>query len=50
MLPIAQPGPMNDDERFMFESFGYILIEDVLSPAEVEEALKSAKSLPVLAP
>lgn len=45
MLPIAEPGPMTEDERFMFESFGYIIIEDVLSPAEVEDTLAASQRL-----
>lgn len=45
MLPIAQPGAMTDDERFMFESFGYIIIEDVLSPEEVEDVLRASQRL-----
>ena len=45
ILPLAQPGPMTDIERFMFESFGYIIIEDVLSPEEVEETLEASKRL-----
>ena len=44
-LPIVQPGAMSDMERFIFECFGYIVIEDVLSPAEVQEALEAAKRL-----
>src|SRR4051794_30849769 len=44
-LPVSQPGPMTEMDRFMFECFGYIVIEDVLSPAEVEETLEAAKRL-----
>jgi len=45
MIPLAQPGPMTELERFMFESFGYIIIEDVLSPDECAEVLEAAKRL-----
>lgn len=45
MIPFAQAGTMSDDERFMFESFGYIIIEDVLSPDEVEETLVASTRL-----
>lgn len=44
-LPLAQTGAMSEVERFMFECFGYIVIEDVLSPAEVEAALAASKRL-----
>lgn len=44
-LPVVKPGTMTEMERFMFECFGYIVIEDVLSPAEVEETLDAAKRL-----
>src|SRR4051812_42024250 len=44
-LPLGQPGPMTDMERFMFECFGYIVIEDVLSPEEVQDTLEAAKRL-----
>ena len=30
MIPLAQPGPMTEDERFMFDCYGYLIIEDVL--------------------
>ncbi len=45
MLPIAQPGPMTDDERFMFESFGYLMIEDVLTDQEIEDTLEASKRI-----
>ena len=41
MIPLAEPGAMSASERFMFESFGYLIIEDVLSPDEVEETLQA---------
>ena len=45
MMPLAQPGTMTELERFMFESFGYIIIEDVLSADEVAETLESSQRL-----
>lgn len=44
-LPFVQPGAMTDMERFMFECFGYIVIENVLSPDEIQETLEAAKRL-----
>jgi ectoine hydroxylase-related dioxygenase (phytanoyl-CoA dioxygenase family) len=44
-LPVVQPGPMSEMERFIFECYGYIVIEDVLSPAEVEQTLEAAQRL-----
>ena len=45
LTPLAQPGPMTEMERFMFECFGYLLIPDVLSEAECDETLAAAKRL-----
>jgi ectoine hydroxylase len=45
LTPLAQPGPMTEMERFMFECFGYLLIPDVLSEAECDETLEAAKRL-----
>ncbi len=45
MIPLAQPGPMTEDERFMFECYGYLIIEDVLTAAEIEAALAAAKRI-----
>ena len=42
-LPVVQPGPMTEMDRFMFECYGYIVIEDVLNPDEVQETLEAAK-------
>lgn len=44
-LPIVQPGMMTEMDRFIFECFGYIVIEDVLSSSEVAETLEAAKRL-----
>ena len=45
MLPIAQPGPMTEHDRFTFECFGYIIIEDALTPEETAAALAASKRL-----
>ena len=45
LYPVAQPGAMTETERFVFECFGYILIEDVISEAECDEVLEAAKRL-----
>ncbi len=44
-LPLVKAGTMTDMDLFIFECFGYIVIEDVLTPAEVAEALDAAKRL-----
>ena len=31
MIPIAAPGAMTERERFMFDTFGYLVIPDALS-------------------
>ena len=35
--PAVKPGELTELDRFIFDSWGYLLIEDVLSEAEVEE-------------
>ncbi len=45
LTPLAQPGAMTEMERFVFESFGYLMIEDVLSEAECDEVLEAAARL-----
>ena len=40
-IPYTQPGPMSEMERYIFECFGYVVIEDVLSPEECDEALEA---------
>lgn len=44
-VPTAQPGPLTDMEKFIFECYGYIVIDNVLSADEVEETLEAAKRL-----
>ena len=43
MVPIAQPGAMTDAERFMFDTFGYLVIPDALTPAETEACLAASR-------
>jgi ectoine hydroxylase len=45
MTPLAQPGPLSELERFMFDSFGYLVIPDALSPEEVSSCLEAARRL-----
>lgn len=45
MVPIADPGPMTDLERFMFDTFGYLVIPDALTGDEVAACLDAAKRL-----
>ena len=45
LSPLAQPGPLTEMERFIFECFGYLIIPDVLNAAECDEALAAAKRL-----
>jgi ectoine hydroxylase len=42
-LPFSQPGEMTETDHFMFECFGFIVIEDVISEAECDEVLEAAK-------
>ena len=39
-VPTAKPGPMTEMEKFIFECYGYIVIENVLSQDEIEETLE----------
>ena len=43
MAPIGKPGQLTDEERFMFETTGYLVIPDALSPQEVDDCLSAAK-------
>ena len=43
LSPLAQPGEMTEMERFIFECWGYLIIPDVLTEAETDEALEAAK-------
>lgn len=41
--PVGAPGAFTDQERFLFEVAGYLVIPNALSPAEVEGLLEAAK-------
>jgi ectoine hydroxylase len=43
MIPQAQPGALTEIERFMFDTFGYLVIPDALTPAETVECLAASK-------
>jgi ectoine hydroxylase-related dioxygenase (phytanoyl-CoA dioxygenase family) len=43
MTPIAKPGPLTEEEQFMFETSGYLVIPDALTPEETEACLEAAK-------
>src|SRR5689334_13971740 len=45
MVPYAQPGPLTDLERFLFDTAGYLVIPDALTQEEVEACLEAAKRL-----
>ena len=43
MIPTANPGPLTDRERFMFEAYGYLVIPGALSQDEVAACLDASK-------
>jgi len=43
MNPTAKPGKLSDRERFMFETFGYLVIPGALSHDEVESCLAASR-------
>jgi ectoine hydroxylase len=43
--PAVKPGELTELDRFIFDSWGYLLIEDVLSEAEVAECVEASKRL-----
>ena len=45
MEPIAKPGALTEEERFMFETFGYLIIPDALTPDETQACLEAAQRL-----
>ncbi len=45
MIPIASPGPLTDQERFMFDVTGYLVIPDALNTQEVSSLLEASKRL-----
>lgn len=42
MNPISSPGAFTELDRFTFESWGYLLIPNVLSEEEVNECLEAS--------
>ncbi len=45
VLPIAQPGPLTELERYLFDVSGFLIIPDALSAAEVEGCLAAARRI-----
>jgi ectoine hydroxylase len=45
LVPIAQPGPMTEVERFLFDTVGYLVIPGALTQQEVDACLEAAKRL-----
>lgn len=43
--PEVEAGQLTDTDRFIFESWGYFIIRDVLNRTEVEECLEASKRL-----
>jgi ectoine hydroxylase len=43
MPPLAQPGPLTEQERFMFEATGYLVIPGALSSLEVDACVAASK-------
>ncbi len=43
MPPIAQPGPLTERERYMFETCGYLVIPGALTPDEVANCLNASR-------
>jgi ectoine hydroxylase len=41
--PLAQPGPLTEVERFLFETTGYLVIPDALTPTETEACLEASR-------
>ena len=43
MIPYGRPGPLTDAERFVFDSLGYLVVPDALSPDETSAALEACE-------
>jgi ectoine hydroxylase-related dioxygenase (phytanoyl-CoA dioxygenase family) len=43
MIPLAVPGPLSEEERFLFDVAGYLVVPDALSSEEVADCLEAAK-------
>jgi len=42
-LPLAAPGPLSDEERYLFEVAGFLVVPGALAPHEVEACLEAAR-------
>ena len=42
-IPYSKPGAMTEMDQFIFECFGYLVIEDVLTEEECDAVLEAAK-------
>jgi ectoine hydroxylase len=45
MIPLGRPGLMTEQERFQFDTAGYLVIPGALSPEESQACLEAAKRL-----
>lgn len=45
MIPVTEPGQLTELDKFMFESWGYLIIPDVLSAEEILECLDASKRI-----
>jgi ectoine hydroxylase len=45
MIPLGRPGPMTEQERFQFDTAGYLVIPGALSQEETQACLEAAKRL-----
>ncbi|MDA1191790.1 MAG: phytanoyl-CoA dioxygenase family protein [Candidatus Poribacteria bacterium] len=45
MRPLAQPGELTETERFLFDAWGYLVVENALSQDEVSACLDAADRL-----
>lgn len=45
MTALAKPGALSEAERFMFDTTGYLVVPDALTPDEVAECLQAARRL-----
>jgi hypothetical protein len=43
MIPVGQPGPLTENERFLFDVAGYLIVPHALMPQEVAACLEAAQ-------
>ena len=43
MIPLAEPGPLTEREKFYFDTCGYLVVRSALTPTEVDGLLAAAK-------